>query len=130
MRDGESIQEALARRAIEVRRRSIVIGVRIVGGVLLWIAYFAAFVHYITPYTVLGSDGRLRGTPDVIVGLTMGAAAPLIGLWFAHRMTRRAKASVKYVLGTFLFLVATAVMLVIGVVLVLMDYQRLQDAMP
>ncbi len=96
---------------------------------LLWAAYFAAFVHYITPYTVMGSRGKLRGTVDTAIGLTMGAAAPLIGLWFAKRMTRRAKKSVKYNLGAVLFLIVTATMLIIGVVLVLMDYRHIMDAM-
>jgi|TARA_B100001964_G_C13922225_1_gene460704 hypothetical protein len=59
----------------------------------------------------------------------MGAAAPLIGLWFAKRMTRRAKKSVKYNLGAVLFLIVTATMLIIGVVLVLMDYRHIMDAM-
>jgi hypothetical protein len=130
MREGESVQDALARREIENVWTSLAIGIRIVGGVVLWVAYFGCFVHCIRPYVVVDSDLVLRGTPDVIVGLTLAAAAPLIGLWFAHRMTRRAKTSVKYTLGTIFFLVCAATMLALGVGLVLWDYQRIQDAMP
>jgi len=128
IRPGESIQDALARRAVEARSKSISIAVRIAVCTVVYIAYFGVFVHYIAPFTFLDYRSRLLGSADVVVGLTAAAAAPLIGLWFARRMTHRAKTSAKYILGAFLFLLAAGIMFVIGVGLVLMDYHRILES--
>jgi len=60
----------------------------------------------------------------------MASLAPALGLWFAWRMTRRAKTSVKYTLGIFLFLLATATMFALGVGIVLLDEHLIHGGLP